>query len=290
MFGTRDEFRYFECSECGCLQISEIPTDLTKYYPSEYYSFTQKMPNPLITNLIKARNNHLLFNKSILGRFVNERYPNEGITALSKLKLTKDTKILDVGCGSGSLLYGLKQTGFKNVAGIDKYIPHDLRYKNGLVVEKKEITEVKEKHDIIMFNQSFEHISNQLNILLATSKLLEQNGTCLINMPTTSSLAWKHYRENWVQLDAPRHLYLHSIKSIKLLAQKANLNLNNTFYNSTAFQFIGSEHYIKNIPLCSGNKLFSKSQIKDFSRRAEELNGTNQGDSAVFYFNKDKEK
>jgi hypothetical protein len=40
MFGFRDEFKYFKCSFCGCLQIIERPKDLSKYYPSEsYYSY-----------------------------------------------------------------------------------------------------------------------------------------------------------------------------------------------------------------------------------------------------------
>src|SRR5689334_12260350 len=35
MFGTREEFECFLCSECGCLQIQDIPADLSKYYPSD---------------------------------------------------------------------------------------------------------------------------------------------------------------------------------------------------------------------------------------------------------------
>src|SRR2546421_7013807 len=37
--GLGDEFEYFECARCGCLQIKEIPEDLRKYNPSEYYSY-----------------------------------------------------------------------------------------------------------------------------------------------------------------------------------------------------------------------------------------------------------
>ena len=33
MFGFRDEFTYFECSKCGCLQIAKIPKNVEKYYP-----------------------------------------------------------------------------------------------------------------------------------------------------------------------------------------------------------------------------------------------------------------
>ncbi len=39
MFGFRDEFEYFECAECRCLQIKDIPVNISKYYPEEYYSF-----------------------------------------------------------------------------------------------------------------------------------------------------------------------------------------------------------------------------------------------------------
>src|SRR5690606_15282057 len=38
MFGTRVSFPYFGCSYCECLQIANIPEDLTQYYPKDYYS------------------------------------------------------------------------------------------------------------------------------------------------------------------------------------------------------------------------------------------------------------
>ena len=28
MFGYRDEFTYFECSKCGCIEIAKIPQKL----------------------------------------------------------------------------------------------------------------------------------------------------------------------------------------------------------------------------------------------------------------------
>ena len=28
MYGYRDEFKYYHCSKCGCLQINNIPKDL----------------------------------------------------------------------------------------------------------------------------------------------------------------------------------------------------------------------------------------------------------------------
>jgi len=35
MYGTRDAFDYHQYQDCGCLQISEVPEDLGKYYPRD---------------------------------------------------------------------------------------------------------------------------------------------------------------------------------------------------------------------------------------------------------------
>ena len=39
MLGLREPFDYNLCGDCGCLQISEIPADMSIYYPGDYYSF-----------------------------------------------------------------------------------------------------------------------------------------------------------------------------------------------------------------------------------------------------------
>jgi hypothetical protein len=41
MFSTQEEFAYWECSVCGCLQIVNVPENLGDYYDGSYYSFSQ---------------------------------------------------------------------------------------------------------------------------------------------------------------------------------------------------------------------------------------------------------
>ncbi|MCX6173178.1 MAG: methyltransferase domain-containing protein [Ignavibacteriales bacterium] len=145
-----------------------------------------------------------------------------------------------------------------------------------------------------MFHHSLEHIYEQEKILKIVFDLLKPGGYCIIRVPTVSSYAWKNYGMKWVQIDAPRHYYLHSIKSIEILSGKTNFELNNVIYDSTAFQFWGSDQYLKNIPLNDPhsylrnpkNSLFSKKDISGFSKRAKELNAAKQGDQAVFYLKK----
>ena len=49
MFGFRDEFTYFECARCGCLQIAEIPSNMDRYYPATYFKgFHDRPPKNFI--------------------------------------------------------------------------------------------------------------------------------------------------------------------------------------------------------------------------------------------------
>lgn len=300
MFGSRDEFKYFQCSRCHCLQIAEIPQDLHRYYPPDYYSyFSHTVSNTGFIKRIKKfarkqRDFYALFNRGAAGKFIYKFFPEEPLRILSKLNLSKDESILDVGCGHGCILYSLKNNGFNNLLGIDKYINGDIEYENGLKIQKKSIHDVKGNWNLIMFNHSFEHFPEPQQTLNIVSKLLVENGTCLIRIPIISSWAWRHYGANWVQIDAPRHLFLHSIESIETMAHKAGLVSEKTIYDSNEFQFWGSEQYKENIPLNDvrsykvnpANSIFSRKDIAEFKLKAKELNLKKQGDSASFFLRK----
>ncbi|AWV99854.1 class I SAM-dependent methyltransferase [Arcticibacterium luteifluviistationis] len=290
MFGFRDKFSYLECTKCGCLQIAEIPNNISKYYPSNYYSYSSSSPDSKIKEYLKGeRDNYAVSKKGLLGNLVSKYFPNIRAQILSEIPISKNSKILDVGCGNGVLLLALRRIGFVNISGIDPFIENDISYGNGLDIYKKMIHEVKEKQDVIMFHHSFEHMPDPLETFQTVSKLLNKGGYCIIRVPTVSSYAWKHYRENWVQLDAPRHFFLHSEKSIDILAKKVSLTVEKVVYDSTELQFLGSERYLKNIPLLDATpnkEIFSSSEIKAFKLKAIELNQKNNGDSCAFIIKK----
>lgn len=297
MFGFRDKFEYFQCSQCGCLQILNVPNNLAKYYPPEYYSLKTSKSGSKLRQFLRRRLRAyaLTGNSELIGGALFWVMPShrEGLRkeGLLDLQLTKQSQILDVGCGCGNLLFLLAEAGFKNVLGIDPFVESDIVYSNGAVVRKAALEDVSGEYDLIMFQHSFEHMPNQLEALQCVNRLLAKHGVCLLNMPTVSSYAWKYYRENWVQLDAPRHLSIHSQDSIRMLASKAGFEVSKVVYNSGSFQFWGSIQCQKGIPLCSdesysvnpSKSMFSHKQILEFERRAKELNLMGQGDAAAFY-------
>ena len=291
MYGYRDVHPYFQCSKCGCLQINEFPKKIQKYYNNSYYSYSSPSLRHRLNMkrlLIRRRNIYALFGKGGgIGKILNSKYPTTQFKFLQPIRarLSIDSTILDVGCGSGQLLQSLRQAGFRRLLGVDPFIDHDIIYENGLRINKQSIHEARGSYDMIMFNHSFEHVPDPIDTLQCVFGLLNPGGYCVIQIPTVSSYAWKHYGVHWVQLDAPRHFFLHSLESMEMLSNKMGFELCNMIYNSTAFQFWGSEQYIKDIPLKEGS-IFSEKEISLFEKRADELNATKQGDQVVFYLRK----
>ncbi len=297
-FGNNGVFDYIECTQCGCLQISEVPANLQDYYPQDYYAHV-RVRSPVLGQLkkfvTKERDYYTYYGHSVLGYLADSLLKSastEIIRCIRKTGVNSGSKILDVGCGQGSLLLRLNEIGFTSLTGVDPFIACDTDYGNGVKIHKKHIQDIAGEFDLVMFNHSFEHIPDQESTLRHVSKILSPDGICMIRIPTVTSLPWGVYRENWVQIDAPRHIYLHSIESIRLLASRFNLTLSNYFYDSHALQFLGSEQYCQSIPLVNDrsflvnpkHSIFGKKEIESFEAMSRLLNKYNLGDQVVLFF------
>lgn len=292
MFGSRDTFNYFICPNCGCLQIESPPKDKESFYSGGYYTEKQiwdhamgpGVKEKLRRRIARSKLFHLLNlfdNLSILD------YIHYG-------DLRSDSKILDVGCGKGDLLYDFYTFGFNNLTGIDPYLKEEY-HSESINLYRMGIDKIEGQFDLIIFNHSFEHIWEQDFTLKKAREMLTENGVILMRIPVPG-FAFEKYRENWVQLDAPRHYFLHSEKSLELLCKKNALNIFKVIYDSTEFQFMGSEQYVKNIPLNSPESytvnfeksIFTNEERLKFRKMAKELNSKNTGDQASFFIRKSK--
>jgi 2-polyprenyl-3-methyl-5-hydroxy-6-metoxy-1,4-benzoquinol methylase len=288
MLGLNDNFEYFECANCNCIQIIEIPENMDRYYPDNYYSYQNPSFATKLTGLrfqIKKSLAAYCQGRFNLTGFLLSLYYENPFTWLKPNMATFKTKILDVGCGAGRLLISMQRSGYNNLTGIDPYNKEDIFYDNGVTVYKKEIFEVTEKYDLIMLHHSFEHMGNPKDILTKLHELINPQGYIVIRIPVANCFAWRKYHNHWVQLDAPRHFFLHTIKSMTLLANECALKLSNVEYESTAFQFTGSEKYLRGIGF-KEKENFTKKQMRVWKREANRLNHINDGDTACFYLQK----
>jgi 2-polyprenyl-3-methyl-5-hydroxy-6-metoxy-1,4-benzoquinol methylase len=296
MFGFRDKFEYYQCARCGCLQIEEIPKNIAKYYPHSYYSFNMNKDGFVKTAYTKGKQylehqiaKQSLGQENIIGKMLARKYSS--FTWPEWLKIAKvklDSAILDVGCGSGGLLLDMYRVGFSNLTGIDPYLEQDTYYKNKVSILKRSLSEVTEQYDFIMLNHAFEHMEDPLPALKNIHRLLYSNQFVLIRMPVAQCHAWEIYGVNWYQLDAPRHFFLHTRKSMELLAAQAGFTVSSIVYDSTGTQFWRSEGYVQDITLIEQLKSppFSKRERNRFDEKAKVLNQEGRGDQACFFLQK----
>jgi SAM-dependent methyltransferase len=294
MFGFRDVFPYIECSSCGCLQIQEYPSEISKYYPDDYYSY-KNIILPADSSfrrwMLHSWVKYALTGEGTLGMLIAAIKPVPALyRELKKYKVTFDSRILDVGCGSGQFLITMYRAGFRNLLGIDPFLPEDVDYSAGLQIKKMRLQELNGEFDLITLNHSFEHMKEPLAVMDKLYSLLSDKGVLIIRIPVLG-FAWRHYGVNWIQMDPPRHYFLHTLKSIGIIARQAGFVLADTVCDSNEFQFCGSEQYSRDIPFldaeacCKPNNLvLTENDVRRFRIKAEQLNSSMDGDQASFYF------
>ena len=150
------------CTHCGLVQILN-PID-----PSEFY-----------TNYA---------NSSSVKR---EPHLNKLINSL-ETQLSRDAKIIDIGCNDGKFLSRLRESGFTNLCGLEptknmSKVATDAGFRvfNSYLSMKKsdEIIASTGKFDCVVLRQVLEHIENLSDFGSALRKLLKPNGLLIIEVP-----------------------------------------------------------------------------------------------------------
>lgn len=291
MFGLRQEFTYFQCPSCRCLQIRDIPADMSPYYPANYYSLNAELVQPGGALERAALFLESRFRLHVTNRLFGRSRRTRIFDWMKRTKTAYDSAILDVGCGRGKLLHELHQFGFRDLTGADPFSERELRYENGIVVYKCELAQLERRFDLIMMHHTLEHVPDQEATLSRAFERLAAGRFLLLRIPLVDCEAWRQYGVNWFALDAPRHFYLHTERSIRVLTEKAGFEVEAIEYDSGAHQFWGSEQYLRDIPHRSPEShneapersLFTREQLVKFERRSRELNARGEGDAACFY-------
>jgi SAM-dependent methyltransferase len=276
---------------------------MSRFYPKDYWTFekqrmrTIRRPGGLAGALRRRRCKYWLTDRpDPLGRLLaaGSSIPRHLSWARRAGIVSPDVAVLDVGCGLGDRLLTLRQEGFRNLTGVDPFIAEDIVYEGGVRVHRCDVHSMSGHYDYITLHHSFEHMPEPARVMKKLQSLLSDTGTILIRVPVASSYAWEHYRTNWVQLDAPRHLFLQTAKSMGHLARSSGLQIVGVHHDADMFQFWGSEQYARDIPLYDERSyevnpqgsVFTEEQIAAFRKRSIELNHSGRGDQACFYLRK----
>lgn len=203
-----ERFTFRACSTCDTLYLSPRPdvSELPRIYPPQYNAFHfHKIGNPLVR---RGR------------RFVQKRKAN----AIRKL-LPEEATVLDVGCGSGELLSLLARFGPRGwrLFGND-FNPTALESVAHLGIEtipgRFEDLEVDMRFDLIVLNQTLEHMEHPARVVRKAADLLKPEGILVVETPCTEGMDARLFRRRyWGGYHIPRHWSLFSRSSVSSLLQ-----------------------------------------------------------------------
>ena len=137
-------------------------------------------------------------------------------------------ELLDVGCGSGTLLSLLKRRGFR-VRGVDfsteaAAIAKSENHVDVTVGSLEEVQFSDASFDIVTLFHVMEHVTNPRRVLKEVSRILRPAGAVILQVPNIESWQFKMFGAKWYGLDIPRHVIDYSEKSmVQLLIESGFL-------------------------------------------------------------------
>ena len=270
MFALGGVFAYDECAGCESLNLRDVPEDLGRYYPSDrYYSYQSTTSG--LSSIRGLALRAMLFwpHGRLLATLAPGRY-----RAVARVGLRPSCRVVDVGGGYGALVDQLRMAG---LAGecivVDPFAPAD-RTAGGSVIVRDDLACVRGSFDLVMFHHSLEHHAEPRRALEAARGLLCRRGAIVVRVPTVSSLCWRRYGVRWVELDAPRHLFVPSEAGITRLLEAVGFTVESSWRDGESFQLWGSELYRRDLPYAQTDprRHFSKAELGWFERETRRLN------------------
>ncbi|GHT14616.1 SAM-dependent methyltransferase [Bacteroidia bacterium] len=211
-----DEYAVYRCPDCQILFQHPFPKpeDFDKIYPKDYYAHVETGKIPFLLNLLDQFLNNQKWLFKPIKRSV---FPYFNI-------IKNAEKVLDIGCGKGIFLDILKKSG-KETHGLepDTNALKILKNKGHHTFAGDIFTATIEDNsfDLVTMFQVFEHIEEPACLVHEVYRILKPGGYFVFETPNSASQLAGN-KNFWRSLELPRHLILHSPKSVENLLLKEN--------------------------------------------------------------------
>lgn len=222
---TASGFAFYFCSACHSLSRSDSDIAIDHKYDEEYYGDSPKEKfwlKPVVWLLNAERGSR--------AKYISNR-------------ISKDSAVLDIGCGNGALLHKIHQLSGAAVTGVemDNVAARRARDRGCITVfsdsfEKAPLAE--SSFDAVSMIHSFEHIPQPAPTLTKAVALIKPGGIFYIAIPNINSIQYALFRKHWLHLDPEFHLHFVSRQQLLKLASGAGL------------KYIKTRHFnpVQNIP------------------------------------------
>ncbi|MFN8415003.1 MAG: class I SAM-dependent methyltransferase [Cytophagaceae bacterium] len=243
LFGTSKNWNISTCSNdtCGLLWLNPMPVreEIWKAYAS-YYTHTKQQKSWFFFPKIEKAYQHIKYGyypelkNTWIGylAYLMPVFRNQYDFNVLFLKSTDKGRMLDFGCGNGWLMDNLTTKGW-DCYGLD-FDEKSVAYctSNGLKVKVGDIASQNYPDgyfDAITINHVIEHVYDVDVLISDAFKVLKKGGSLIIATPNTAN--WQHgvYKDQWFQLDPPRHLHLFNNKNLETIVKRNGFSIDKSF-------------------------------------------------------------
>lgn len=195
--GHKGGFDWWRCLDCGTLYVTTLPTTASRmhYETGGYYNDENLDVPGFVTSRLEE----------IVNSFAPYRETN---------------RLLDVGCGAGTLLSVATQAGW-NAEGVELSVPTvDILRKQGLSVFPGELAQAKfpEAHfDVVTAAELIEHVPDPSSLIAEVARVLRPGGIFWATTPHSHGASGRILKLKWSVVSPPEHLHLFSVRGMAAL-------------------------------------------------------------------------
>ena len=195
--GQKRGFEVLHCKSCQTLYVSVLPTNESRmHYETGGYYNDENLTVP---------------------DFVNKRL-EETVELFAPYRVTN--RLLDIGCGAGSLLMAAKKGGWV-AEGVEVSHPTVVHLRNnGLNVFSGELADAKfptGHFDVVTAAELIEHVPNPASLVAEIARILRPGGVFWATSPHSNGASARVLKLKWSIISPPEHLHLFSTAGLRNL-------------------------------------------------------------------------
>lgn len=244
LFDAPGEWNLRRCPnrDCGLLWLDPMPLEAdigkayTNYFTHEAPGAVSESPPSFRRRIAKLMRDSYIAHRFNCGEEVGKRFRwllalpillsriecDDLEILIRYLAVPRKGRMLDVGCGSGSVLKLAQDLGW-DAEGVD-FDPQAVETvrRKGLSVSAGRLADQRYpggSFDLVMMSHVIEHVHGPLGTLAEIYRVLRKGGTLVVTTPNAGSWGFRHFGSSWMALDPPRHLQIFNGKTLAGLAQ-----------------------------------------------------------------------
>ena len=252
LYSVEGEFGFVRCSSCGLVWESPRPTidEIPKCYPDDYEPHEGQAqgeapirPAAGIRDVMRGLILSEIFGytqfkreewwASVGGRVLGQVPALQNRARYGRDELcppfVEGGTLLDIGCGAGGYLSAMKALGWR-VMGIDPS-PQAARiaresYEVPVKVGTLETSGLSDRSiAVVTMVHAIEHVPDPLTHLRECHRVLQDGGRLVLTTPNMAGLMSRLFKEDWMALEPPRHLWLFTPNTLQMCVERAGFRV-----------------------------------------------------------------